>query len=219
MSQPKKYFFNEEIRGAKFYGHSLDFLSVLSVLAVYSASVALTKYNMDSTVSCCSDIFPFVIAGLFIVWYIPAITIYIIFNRMAPFMLLLAIMLLIFALFGGVSIARHVVGSIFRFWILLFRFPILPKYWSLLAQKYRCQTKRSSRIFKTAFVPFFFGTDHLRTDCAFSTHRCHTFCVCGVIMLIVGRIKMKYILLLLALGIVLLGLLVYIGQFLPDTYA
>ncbi|MEO6190377.1 MAG: FtsW/RodA/SpoVE family cell cycle protein, partial [Saprospiraceae bacterium] len=33
----------------------------------------------------------------------------------------------------------------------------------------------------------------------------------------VGRVKVKYILLLFGLGIVLFGLLVYIGQFLPDT--
>ncbi|MEO6189745.1 MAG: FtsW/RodA/SpoVE family cell cycle protein, partial [Saprospiraceae bacterium] len=96
-------FLNDEIRGAKFLWALIGIFSALSILAVYSASVALTKYNMDSTVFVLFKHVPFVLIGLFIVWFIGNND-YIIFNRIAPFMLLFAIALLIFTLIGGVSI-------------------------------------------------------------------------------------------------------------------
>ncbi|HMW40393.1 MAG: FtsW/RodA/SpoVE family cell cycle protein [Saprospiraceae bacterium] len=217
MSQ-LKILFNEEIRGAKFLWSLVGLLSVLSVLAVYSASVALTKYNMDSTVFMLFRHLPFVITGLFIVWYIGNHD-YIIFNRMAPFMLLLAIMLLVFALFGGVSINSA------RRWInipilnITFQVSDFAKI-ALITYLARSIAAKQEIIkdFKTAFVPILLPVliiCGLIAPSNFSTAA--ILFVCSVIMLIVGRIKMKYILLLLALGIVLLGLLVYIGQFLPDT--
>ncbi len=211
-------FLNEEIRGAKFLWALIGILSALSILAVYSASIALTKYTSDSTVFLLIKHVPFVLAGLFIVWVIGNND-YIIFNRIAPFMLLFAIALLVFTLIGGVSINSA------RRWInipiinITFQVSDFAKI-ALITYLARSIAAKQEIIkdFKTAFVPILLPVlivCGLIAPSNFSTAA--LLFLCSIIMLIVGRIKIKYILLLFALGVLLFGLLVYIGQFIPDT--
>ncbi|MEP7196388.1 MAG: FtsW/RodA/SpoVE family cell cycle protein [Saprospiraceae bacterium] len=209
---------NQEIRGAKFLWSLIAIFSALSILAVYSASVALTKYNMDSTLFVLFRHVPFVLTGLFIVWFIGNND-YIIFNRLAPFMLLFAIALLIFTLIGGVSINSA------RRWInipilnITFQVSDFAKI-ALVTYLARSIAAKQEIIkdFKTAFVPILLPVlivCGLIAPSNFSTAA--LLFVCSIIMLIVGRVKIKYIIILFLLGVLLFGLLVYIGQFIPDT--
>lgn len=211
-------FFEQEIRGAKFLWALIGILSVLSLLTVYSASVALTKYHMDSTVFLLFKHLPYVLLGLFIVWYIGNHD-YIIFSRYAPFMLLFAIALLLFTMIGGVSINSA------KRWInipilnITFQVSDFAKI-ALITYLARSIAAKQEIIkdFRTAFVPILLPVlivCGLIAPSNFSTAA--LLFLCSIIMLIVGRIKIKYILILFGLGIVLFGLLVYIGQIFPDA--
>ncbi len=215
---PFRNFISEEIRGAKFLWALIAIFSTLSIVAVYSTSVALTKYNMDSTMFVLFKHLPFVLVGLFIAWVIGNND-YIIFNRYAPYMLIIAIVLLIYALYGGVSINSA------RRWVLIpiinvtFQVSDFAKI-ALITFLARSIAAKQDNIkdFKTAFVPILLPVlivCGLIAPANFSTAA--LLFACSIIMLIVGRINLKYVFLLIGLGIILFGILVFIGQYLPDT--
>ncbi len=211
-------FFEQEIRGAKFLWALVAIFCALSLLAVYSASVALTKYNMDSTMFVVFRHLPFILTGIFIVWYVGNHD-YIIFNRFAPFMLLFAIALLVLTMIGGVSVNSAKRWLNIPILNITFQVSDFAKI-ALITYLARSIAAKQEIIkdFKTAFVPILLPVlivCGLIAPSNFSTAA--LLFLCSLIMLIVGRIKIKYILVLIGMGIILFGLLIYIGQLFPDA--
>ncbi|MCC6814958.1 MAG: FtsW/RodA/SpoVE family cell cycle protein [Saprospiraceae bacterium] len=211
-------FLENEIRGAKFLWALIIILSLLSLLAVYSTSVAITKYNTDSTVFVLFRHLPYVVLGLVIAWYIGNND-YIIFNRFAPFMLLFAIALLIFTMIGGISVNSAKRWIMIPFVNITFQVSDFAKI-ALITYLARSIAAKQEVIknFRAAFVPILLPVlivCGLIAPSNFSTAA--LLFACSIMMLIIGRIKIKYIFILLGLGIVLFGLLVYIGQIFPEA--
>jgi len=91
------------IKGDRFLWTIIILLSLCSLLAVYSASISLTKYNSDNTIFFLLKHVPFIIGGLILAWFISNID-YTEFSKWAPFFLIVAVALLVWALFFGVNI-------------------------------------------------------------------------------------------------------------------
>ncbi|MFZ1257448.1 MAG: FtsW/RodA/SpoVE family cell cycle protein, partial [Saprospiraceae bacterium] len=83
---------------------TLIFLLVgISLVAVYSASGSLTKYDADNTSYFLGRHVSFVLIGLTLIWIFSKID-YTLFNRWAPAMLVVSIFFLILTFFFGVNV-------------------------------------------------------------------------------------------------------------------
>ncbi|MBK9270169.1 MAG: FtsW/RodA/SpoVE family cell cycle protein [Saprospiraceae bacterium] len=208
----------EEIKGNRFLWAIILLLSLCSMLAVYSASLSLTKFQTDSTVFFLFKHVPYIVVGLALAWLVSNVD-YTEFNKYAPIFLIVSIGLLVYALFFGVNINNA------RRWIQLpflditFQVSDIARI-ALIAYVARSISAKQDYIksFKTSFMPIILPiliVCGLIAPSNFSTSAL-LFVTC-VLMMIVGRVSFKYILVLGILGVCMFGLLVYIGQFLPDA--
>ncbi|MBK7231896.1 MAG: FtsW/RodA/SpoVE family cell cycle protein [Saprospiraceae bacterium] len=206
------------IKGNRFLWAIILLLSLCSMLAVYSASLSLTKFQGDSTLYFLFKHVPYILAGLAIAWMVSNID-YTEFNKYAPIFLVISIGLLIYALFFGVNINNA------RRWIQLpfidvtFQVSDIARI-ALITYVARSVSAKQDYIksFKTSFMPIMLPiliVCGLIAPSNFSTSAL-LFVTC-VLMMIVGRVSFKYIIILGFLGIIMFGLLIYLGHFMPDS--
>ena len=79
------------------------FLVAISLVAVFSASGSITKYDSDNTSFFLGRHVSFILVGLSMIWLFSKID-YRLFNRWAPVLLILTIALLILTFFIGVNV-------------------------------------------------------------------------------------------------------------------
>ncbi|MFZ1515819.1 MAG: FtsW/RodA/SpoVE family cell cycle protein, partial [Saprospiraceae bacterium] len=141
------------IKGDRFLWTIIILLSLCSLLAVYSASISLTKYNSDNTVFFLLKHVPFIIGGLILAWFISNID-YTEFSKWAPFFLIVAVALLVWALFFGVNINQAKRWIQVPFLDISFQVSDFAKL-ALIAFVARSISAKQDHIksFKTAFVP------------------------------------------------------------------
>jgi cell division protein FtsW len=208
----------EGIKGNRFLWTIILLLSFCSLLAVYSASLSVSKFQNDSNLFFLFRHVPFILGGLALAWMISNVD-YTEFNKYSPILLVVAIGLLIYALFFGVNINNA------RRWIQVplidvsFQVSDLARI-ALITYLARSISAKQDYIksFKTSFVPIMLPiliVCGLIAPSNFSTSAL-LFLTC-MMMMFVGRVSFKYILTLFLFGVAMFAFLVYLGQFLPDA--
>lgn len=208
----------EGVKGDRFLWLIILFLTFASLLAVYSASISVSKVGGDNTAFFLMRHVPYIIMGLVVIWACSKIH-YTQYNKWAPFLLLAAVIFLLWALFFGVNVNNA------RRWIQL---PLLdvtfqPSDFAKIALV--CYIARSIsakqdyiKSFRSAFIPLILPVliiCGLIAPSNFSTAAL-LFVTC-MLMLFVGRVSLSSIFGLFVLGVILFGLLIFIGQFFPDA--
>lgn len=191
-------------------------LSLVSMLAVYSTSVSLTKYNTDNTFYFLVKHVSFIFLGLGLVWIFSQID-YTRFNRWAPLLLVLAIFLLIATFFLGVTINDA------RRWLhipiinLTFQVSDFAKL-ALIIYLARSISEKQAVIkgFKSAFVPIMLPILIICGLIAPSNLSTAGVIFLGaVIMMFIGRIQLKYIFMVVLLGIMMFAFLLLLENWFP----
>lgn len=193
-------------------------LCLASMLAVYS-SAGIMEYRFEGSGAGYHIIkhFLVILAGAFIVYVIHQVP-YSFFSAIAPSFLLLTILLLILTMFVGEEIndarrwlAIPVIG-------LTFQTSDLAKVAIILYLARNISTKQAViKDFRTSFIPLLLPIVVICILIAPAdlSSAVILFATC-LIMLFVGRIKVKYIGLIFLCGLICLALLILIGQVLPD---
>lgn len=206
------------IRGDRAIWIVFGLLSLASMLAVYS-SAGIMEYRYDGPGAGYHLMkhFLVILAGGFIVYVVHQIPISF-FSAMAPSFLILTIVLLILTMFVGeeVNDARRwlaipVIG-------LTFQTSDLAKVAIILFLARNISTKQAHiKDFRTAFVPLLAPIIVICILIAPSdlSSAVILFATC-LVMLFVGRIKLKYIGLIFLCGLICLALLILIGQAFPE---
>jgi cell division protein FtsW len=193
-------------------------LGIFSLLAVYSAVGSMAyKVRGGNTEYYLIQQIVFITLGFFVMWISYKLD-YIFYSRLAPVLLLVTIPLLVYTIFFGTEINEA------RRWITI---PWIDKTFqtsdfarvALIVYLARSIARKQDVIkdFKSAFLPLILPviiTTALIAPSDLSTAL--LLFVTSLTMLFIGRVQMKYILLLFLLGIVLLALLIIIGHFFPD---
>ncbi|MBK6699787.1 MAG: FtsW/RodA/SpoVE family cell cycle protein [Saprospiraceae bacterium] len=208
----------EGIKGDRFLWTIIILLSLCSLLAVYSASISLTKYNSDNTLFFLFKHVPFILGGLVLAWIVSQVQ-YSEFSRLAPVLLIIAVILLVWAMFFGVNVNQAKRWIQVPFLDITFQVSDFAKI-ALICYVARSISAKQDYIksFKTAFVPIMLPVlvvCGLIAPSNFSTSA--LLFVCCIMMLFVGRVSIKYILILGLFGILMFAFLIFIGQFLPDS--
>src|SRR5690606_27419045 len=206
------------IRGDRAIWIVFGLLSLASMLAVYS-SAGIMEYRMDVPGAAYHLMKHFLViaAGAFIVYVVHQIPLSF-FSAIAPSFLVLTILLLILTMFVGEEIndarrwlAIPVIG-------LTFQTSDLAKV-AIILYLARNISSRQAHIkdLRTAFLPLLAPIVVICILIAPSdlSSAVILFATC-LIMLFVGRIKLKYIGLILLVGLVCLALLILIGQVFPE---
>ncbi len=206
----------EKILSTNFIWTIILALACISMLAVYSASGSVTKYNSDNTYYFIIRHASFVFMGLALIWIFSKID-YTVFNRWAPVMLIASIILLILTFFFGVNVNDA------KRWLnipvlnLTFQVSDFAKL-ALILYLARSISQKQDVIkgFKSSFVPIMLPILIVCTLIAPSNLSTALVLFAGCIgMMFVGRIDLNYILMLVILGVILLFLLIYIETIFP----
>jgi len=193
-------------------------LGVTSILSVYSASGSMAfKYHDGNTTYYLIQQLLFIGAGLFVVYLTSSMN-YMIFSKVAPWLIILAVPLL----FATMAIGADINDA--RRWISI---PWVNKTIqtsdfariALIVFIAKSISKKQDFIkdFQSAFVPIIFPIIlicSLIAPADLSTAAL-LFTTC-LMMMFIGRVSMKYIILLLLLGIVAFALILLVGQHFPD---
>lgn len=208
----------KNMRGDRTIWVVFGLLCLASMLAVYS-SAGIIEYRFEGSGAGYHIIkhFLVIVAGAFIVYVVHQIP-YSFFSAIAPSFLLLTILLLILTMFVGEEIndarrwlAIPVIG-------LTFQTSDLAKVAIILFLARNIATKQAViKDFKTSFVPLLLPIVVISMLIAPAdlSSAVILFATC-LIMLFVGRIKVKYIGLIFLCGLICLALLILIGQILPE---
>lgn len=192
------------------------FLVAISLVAVFSASGSITKYDSDNTSFFLGRHVSFILVGLSMIWLFSKID-YRLFNRWAPVLLILTIALLILTFFIGVNVNDA------KRWLnipiinMTFQVSDLAKL-ALILYLARSISDKQDVIkgFRSAFVPIMLPILIVCGLIAPSNLSTAAVLFAGSIgMMFVGRIDMKYILILAGLGILLLVILLWIETVFP----
>jgi cell division protein FtsW len=205
-----------ELRGDRVIWTIVLILSVISVLAVYSSTGTLARGN--DTQAYLIRHSAIIFGGLSMV-YIFYLLHYMQFSKYAPYLLLICIPLLVYTLAMGEEINNA------KRWIMIpvlnmtFQTSDLAKL-ALIMYVARVISSKQEYIkdFQEAFMPIIIPIliiCGLIAPADLSTSLL-LFLTC-VLMMFVGRVDIKYIWLLILLGIVLFALLTIIGDLLPDV--
>ncbi len=195
------------------------FLGLFSILAVYSAtgSMAYLSHGKQAEVYLIKQML-FMILG-FVMMYVAYKLEYMQYAKIAPVLLIISIPLLIYTISYGTQINDA------RRWITI---PWIDQTFqtsdfarlALILYLARSIAKKQDVIkgFKSAFVPLFLPviivvgliapSDLSTAGLLFLT---------SLLLMFIGRVKMKYIILLIALGAVVLSILILIGNFFPEA--
>jgi len=208
----------KNMRGDRTIWVVFGLLCLASMLAVYS-SAGIIEYRFEGSGAGYHIIkhFLVILAGAFIVYVIHQVP-YSFFSAIAPSFLLLTILLLILTMFVGEEIndarrwlAIPVIG-------LTFQTSDLAKVAIILYLARNISTKQAViKDFRTSFIPLLLPIVVICILIAPAdlSSAVILFATC-LIMLFVGRIKVKYIGLIFLCGLICLALLILIGQVLPD---
>ena len=192
------------------------FLVAISLVAVFSASGSITKYDSDNTSFFLGRHVSFILVGLSMIWLFSKID-YRLFNRWAPVLLILTIALLILTFFIGVNVNDA------KRWLnipiinMTFQVSDLAKL-ALILYLARSISDKQDVIkgFRSAFVPIMLPILIVCGLIAPSNLSTAAVLFAGSIgMMFVGRIDMKYILILAGLGILLLVILLWVETVFP----
>ncbi|HRG69331.1 MAG: FtsW/RodA/SpoVE family cell cycle protein [Saprospiraceae bacterium] len=191
-------------------------LVAISLVAVFSASGSITKYDSDNTSFFLGRHVSFILLGLAMIYLFSKID-YRLFNRWAPILLILTIVLLILTFFIGVNVNDA------KRWLnipiinMTFQVSDLAKL-ALILYLARSISDKQDVIkgFRSAFVPIMLPILIVCGLIAPSNLSTAAVLFAGsIVMMFVGRIDMKYILVLLGLGLLLLIVLLWIETVFP----
>lgn len=208
-----------ELRGDRTIWAIMAVLSVFSVLAVYSSTGTLAYREMGgNTEAPLLKHFMIVAGGLFLA-YLAHLMHYLKYSKAAPYLLALAVPLLLYTIFLGADINDA------RRWIevpfvgITFQTSDFAKLALILFVARAISSKQDYiKDFNSAFIPIILPVlliCGLIAPADLST-AILLFFTC-VAMMFVGRVAMQYIVLLLLLGIVVFAMLILLGEFFPDV--
>lgn len=207
-----------ELRGDRVIWMIVALLALLSILVVYSASGSLAHKERGGDTEFFLLKHSMILAGGLFLTYLCYIMHYMKYNKIAPFLIVLTIPLLIFTLAFGADINDA------KRWIMLpivgitFQTSDFAKL-ALIIYVAREITKKQEYItdFKSAFIPLIIPVlivCGLIAPADLSTALL-LFTTC-MIMFFVGRVAMKYVFLLLFLGVIVFAFLILLGNFFPN---
>ncbi len=207
-----------ELRGDRVIWAIVAVMAIFSILIVYSAtgSLAYREQGGNTEYSLIKQVL--VLGGGLVLTYLCYLMHYMKYNKMAPYLLVLAVPLLMYTILNGENINDA------RRWIevpfigITFQTSDFARL-ALIIYVARELTKKQDYIkdFKSAFLPIIvpvliivglIAPSDLSTALLLFT-TCLT-------MLFVGRVDVRYIFLMLFLGVVVFTFLVALGQFFPD---
>ena len=208
----------DSIKSDRFLWSLVFILTFCSLLAVYSTSASLTKFNSDTTVFFLLKHVPFLIMGLFVTLLFSKMD-YLEFSKWAPVMLLIAVILQIWALFFGVNINEAKRWIQVPFLDISFQPSDFAKI-ALICYVARSLSAKQDQIksFKNAFLPLLLPIVvmcGLIAPANFSTAA--LLFICCLLMLFVGRVSLVSILGLIGLGLLTFGFLIYLSEYFPNA--
>ena len=207
-----------ELKGDRVIWVLISLMTLVSLLGVYSSTGSLSHKEQGGNTEYYLVKQGFIVLFGFFIMYVLHRLHYLRFHRIAPFLFIVAIPLLIFTLLFGVDInsaRRWIEIPILGFTFQSSDFARL----ALILYLARTISSKQSNIkdFKSAFLPlilpviiicFLIAPADLSTALLlFST------CIA---MMFVGRVAVKYILMLLLLAIIAFSILILLGHFFPD---
>jgi len=208
----------KDLKGDKAIWLIVFFLGIFSLLAVYSAVGSMAyKVRGGNTEYYLIQQIVFITVGFFVMWVSYKLD-YIFYSKLAPVLFMISIPLLIYTIGFGTEINEA------KRWITI---PWIDKTFqtsdfariALIIYLARSIAKKQDVIkdFKTAFVPLILPvvivtiliapSDLSTALLLFAT---------SMAMMFIGRVQMKYIFLLLIVGVALLSLLIILGHFFPE---
>jgi cell division protein FtsW len=207
-----------ELKGDRVIWVLISLMTLVSFLGVYSSTGSLAHKEQDGNTEHYIIKQGFIVLFGFFIMYVLHRLHYLRFHRVAPFLFIVAIPLLIFTLLFGVDInsaRRWIEIPVLGFTFQSSDFARL----ALILYLARTISSKQSIIkdFKSAFLPlilpviiicFLIAPADLSTALLlFST------CIA---MMFVGRVAVKYILMLIVLAIIAFSILILLGHFFPD---
>ena len=207
-----------ELKGDRVIWVLISLMTLVSFLGVYSSTGSLAHKEQDGNTEHYIIKQGFIVLFGFFIMYVLHRLHYLRFHRVAPFLFIVAIPLLIFTLLFGVDInsaRRWIEIPVLGFTFQSSDFARL----ALILYLARTISSKQSNIkdFKSAFLPlilpviiicFLIAPADLSTALLlFST------CIA---MMFVGRVAVKYILMLVVLAIIAFSILILLGHFFPD---
>lgn len=207
-----------ELRGDRVIWAILALLALFSILAVYSATGTLAYRERGGNTEAFIFKHMVIMGGGVLLTYLFHLMHYKRYSNWAPMMLALSIPLLLYTILMGADINDA------RRWIMIpfVGITIQTSDFAKLALIIYVARSISSRQdyikdFKNAFLPIIVPVliiCGLIAPADLSTAAL-LFMVC-VLMMVLGRVDMRYIILLLLLGIVVFAMLIFIGHYIPD---
>lgn len=207
-----------ELKGDRVIWVLISLMTLVSLLGVYSSTGSLSYKEQDGNTEYYLVKQGFIVLLGFFIMYVLHRLHYLRFHRVAPFLFILAVPLLIFTLFFGAEFNSA------RRWIEIpiFGFTFQSSDFARLALiLYLAKTISSKQLiikdFKSAFLPlilpvilicFLIAPADLSTALLL-------FSSC-IAMMFVGRVAVKYILMLVLLAIIAFSILILLGHFFPD---
>ena len=203
-----------KIRGDKFIWAIIILLSICGLLVVYSATNTLAyKLHKGNTWVFLFRQFSIVLVGIVIVYFAHLVN-YTIYSRWARFLFFIAILLLIYTLFFGTSLNeanRWIRLPVLNFTIQTSDLAKLAlfMYLSRLLSKKQEVIKDFKKGFLPLLVPILIicgliAPDNLSTALLTGST--------GMLLLFIGRVSMKHILIVVAVGAFFIGTLVFLAR-------
>jgi cell division protein FtsW len=207
-----------ELKGDRVIWVLISLMTLVSLLGVYSSTGSLSHKEQGGNTEYYLVKQGFIVLFGFFIMYVLHRLHYLRFHRIAPFLFVVAIPLLIFTLLFGVDInsaRRWIEIPVFGFTFQSSDFARL----ALILYLARTISSKQSNIkdFKSAFLPlilpviiicFLIAPADLSTALLL-------FSSC-IAMMFVGRVAVKYILMLVLLAIIAFSILILLGHFFPD---
>ncbi|HRH99746.1 MAG TPA: FtsW/RodA/SpoVE family cell cycle protein [Saprospiraceae bacterium] len=208
----------DSFKGDRMLWSIILLLSLISLMAVFSASISITKYNSDTTLYFMMKHVPFILLGLAFTWLCSKIH-YNEYNRFAPHLLIASIVLLIITLFFGVEVHDAKRWLYVPFTDITFQVSDLAKI-ALVCYLARSISAKQDYIkdFKSAFIPLLMPiiiVCGLIAPSNFSTAA--LLFATGFLILFMGRVSMSSLIGLVFLGVALFGVLYLINVMFPGS--
>ncbi|MFK8009809.1 MAG: FtsW/RodA/SpoVE family cell cycle protein [Saprospiraceae bacterium] len=208
-----------KLRGDRVIWMIVAILSIYSILTVYSASTTEAyRLSGGNTEAAMIKHTTLILFGLFLT-YVCYLTPYIQYSKLAPYLMLITIPLLVYTMAFGVELNEATRWVRVPFVGLTFQPSDFAKI-ALIVYVARAISSKQEYIddFNDAFMPIIIpilivcgliAPDDLSTAAVL-------FFTC-LLMMFMGRVNLKYILLLMFLGVVLFSFLVTLGTIFPET--
>lgn len=208
-----------ELRGDRSIWAVLAILAVFSLLVVYSSTGTLAYRERGGNTEAYLVKHLMIVAGGIFLTYICHQLHYMVYHRAAPVLFLISIPLLFFTLFFGSNINEARRWLTIPFVGITFQTSDFAKI-ALITQVARAISSKQEYIkdFRSAFVPIIVPVlivCGLIAPADLST-AVILFCTC-LMMMFVGRVDVRFILLLLLLGFVVFSMLIITAKFFPDS--